>query len=86
MKATVSVVTLVQSDRTIDLTVNVTTDLNEAVSTETLIIPADQFTTAAILDRLNDLLDRIIRDRSTFPLTQAQAEAIALNMSTRVPG
>jgi hypothetical protein len=74
------------TDWTVDLTVQLDTDLGVAIKTVTESIDADLYDKAAVIQRLNGLLDREIARAGDFPVTQQQANDIVEDMSIRKPG
>jgi len=86
MKATVLSSTPNTTDRTVDLVVNLYTDANVLTQTVTVSIPADIFDKTTVMERVRQTCQKAVTDRSTFPVSQVQADNIATGVSIRIPG
>ena len=49
-------------------------------------IPADTYTSTVIYERLNDVLLQEVIAAQSFPVTNQQAEDLALGITIRIPG
>jgi len=85
MRGKVVAVTKNEDDRTVDMTVEVLTDGNVLLQTDTIILPIDILSRDLANERIEEHLRRVIVAREPFPYTDAQLEALLLNMVTVVP-
>ena len=81
----IAVSALHSAERTADLTIRFYNDTNAVLATETLIVPVDGLSEQEVRDRINDQLEKKIQLQQVMP-TQAQVEAIAVNVQVMLPG
>lgn len=81
MRAKVSAVAIDAADRTVDLTVEISSDAGVLLETRNdVILPIDGLTRAKVVRRLKGLIKETKIKQTAVPLTQAQAEQIAKNV------
>jgi hypothetical protein len=74
-----------EDDRTVDITVEVYTDGNVLIRTDNIILPVDILSRDLANERIKEHLRRVIAIRAPFPYTDAQLDALLLNMFSVVP-
>jgi hypothetical protein len=86
MKATITASPLNSDDRTVDLTISITSDANVLIQTSTEIsVPIDGLSLTMVERRLRDFLHEVRTRNSTLPLTQDQVNTMLLNFVVNEP-
>lgn len=82
MKAVVTSATIDETDRTVDLTVEVYNSSNTLLGTyNNVYVSIDDLSNAQITTALKSLLETVRRSRADIPYTQAQVDAIAVGVT-----
>lgn len=87
MKGTVvEPITIDDTDRTADLTVEVSSDAGVLQSTKVILIPIDTFSEQLVIEKIRDLLNEEIVKAGAIPLTEQQVKDTVLGLQITVPG
>lgn len=87
MKGTVvEPITIDDTDRTADLTVEVSSDTGTLLSTKVILIPIDTFSEQIVIEKIRDLLNEEILKASAIPLTEQEVKDAVLGLQITVPG
>ena len=85
MKSVVIADPINESDRTVDMTVQIYNDQNVLLQTDYISVPIDGITNELVNERLKDLMVQVKKQRSALPYTQAQIDANYLGQTAIIP-
>jgi len=83
MVGVVTAITIDADDRTVDITVEVSTDAGQLLATDVCLVPIDSFSEQLVIDKVKNILRRETLKRSPLPYSQAQIEAKILGLTVR---
>ena len=79
-------ITIDEEDRTVDATVQLSSDAGTPLSTKVILIPVDDFSEALTIDKVKDLLNKEITKTLPIPLTEQDVKDRILDLTVTIPG
>ena len=87
MKATlIEPITINAEDRTVDATVQLSSDAGTPLSIKVILIPVDDFSEALTIDKTKDLINKEITKTLPIPLTEQDVKDRILSLTVTIPG
>lgn len=83
---TVEPITIDDTDRTADITVEVSSDAGTLLSTHIILISIDDFSEQIVIEKIRDLLNEEITKSTDIPLTEQEVKDAILGLQVTVPG